>query len=105
MIQRLGQFLREVMTPKPDTISFGRFMSLLITIFVLGWDTSYIFFAWQMNHHLPAGFPPLDLLPSAGTLLSQGGFMTVFYGVTRTGDILTQSRDHEEAHDHHEPHN
>lgn len=97
MIQRLGQFLREVLTPKSDTVSFGRFMSLVITTFVLGWDTSYIFYAWHMNHHLPAGFPPLDLLPSAATLLGQSGFMTVFYGVTRTGDILThEPRDHDD---------
>lgn len=104
MIQKLAQFIREVLTPKPETISFGRFMSLLITVSVLAWDTSYIVFAWRMNHHLPTGFPPLDLLPSAGTLLGQSGFMTLFYGVTRTGDVLTQPRDRDD-HEHHPPQN
>lgn len=82
------QFLKEVLTPKPDTVSFGRFMSLLISAFVLGWDTSYLVFAWSMNHHLAPGAVPLDLLPSSTTLLGQIAFMTAFYGVTRTGDVL-----------------
>lgn len=82
-------FLKELLTPKVDTISFGRFMSLLITVFVLGWDTSYIVFAWHINHHLPTGFPPVDVLPSGATLLAQGGFCTLFYAATKTGDVLT----------------
>lgn len=92
MIQKITQFICIVLTPKADTPSFGRFMSLVITVFVLGWDTAYIMFAWRMNHHLPAGMQPLDLLPSGGTLAAQIAFMTAFYGVTRSGDVLTSRK-------------
>jgi hypothetical protein len=80
------QFIRDLLNPT-GPVSFGRFMSLITTAFVLGWDSSYIVYAWHLNHHLPAGFAPVDVLPNAGTLLAQGGFMTLFYGVTKYGDI------------------
>lgn len=92
MIEKFAKLMREVLTPKSETISFGRFMSLLLSVFVLGWDTSYMVFAWRMNHHLPPGMAPFPLLPDAITLAAQGGFMTLFYGVTRTGDVLTAKK-------------
>lgn len=62
-------------------------MSLLLSVFVLGWDTGALVFAWHFNYHLPTGMGMVDLLPSSGTLLAQGGFCTLFYGVTKYGDV------------------
>lgn len=86
MMQNLKNFLLSLLDPK-GTISFGRFTSLLITAFVLGWDTSYMVFAWTFNRHLPAGLAVLPLFPDAITVGAQIGFMTVFYGVTKYGDV------------------
>lgn len=69
------------------TYSFGRFMSLLTAVFVLGWDTASLVFAWQYNHHLGPGLTFVDLLPSPGTLVAQGAFMTLFYATTKYGDL------------------
>jgi len=82
----LKDFLQKLLSSDPG-YSFGRFMSLVISAFVLGWDTSYVIEAWRWNHHLPPGVSPVDFLPGAGTLLAQGGFMTLFYGVTKYGDL------------------
>jgi hypothetical protein len=86
MIQTLQKFIRALLDPR-GVVSFGRFTALLITCFVLGWDTSYLVFAWMFNHHLPAGAAVLSLFPDVTTIGAQIGFMTVFYGVTKYGDI------------------
>jgi hypothetical protein len=86
MIAKLQKFILALLDPK-GVVSFGRFTALLITCFVLGWDTSYLVFAWKFNHHLPAGAPLLSLFPDAITMGAQIAFMTVFYGVTKYGDI------------------
>jgi len=82
----LTEFVQSLLSNSPG-ISFGRFMSLVITAFVLGWDTSYVVLAWKWNHHLPPGVAPVDFLPSPGTLAAQGLFMTIFYGTTKYGDL------------------
>ena len=86
MIANLQKFIVALLNPK-GVISFGRFTSLLITMFVLGWDTSYLVFAWRFNRHLPAGAGILSLFPDVATVGAQIGLMTVFYGVTKYGDI------------------
>lgn len=70
------------------TYSFGRFMSLVITAFVLGWDTSYIVYAWHWNHHLSANLSPVPVLPEAGTLAAQGIFCLLFYGSTKVSEKI-----------------
>lgn len=82
----LKDFIQGVLSSNA-TYSFGRFMSMVISAFVLGWDTAYIVIAYKWNHHLPVGVAPVDFLPSAGMLIAQGGFMTLFYSVTKYGDI------------------
>lgn len=57
------------------SISFGRCITLLIVVCVLTWDTAYVFYA--MKFHLT------PVLPEAGALLSQLGFMTAFYGMNK----------------------
>jgi hypothetical protein len=57
------------------SISFGRCITLLIVVCVLTWDSAYVFYA--MRFHL------MPVLPEAGTLLSQVGFMTAFYGINK----------------------
>lgn len=57
------------------SISFGRCITLLIVVCVLTWDSAYVFYA--MKFHL------IPVLPEAGTLLSQVGFMTAFYGINK----------------------
>jgi hypothetical protein len=66
--------------------SFGRVMSLLISVFVMGWDTSNLVFAWSMNSkHIP-GVTLISLLPDAGTLTAQGIFMMLFYSATKLSE-------------------
>jgi hypothetical protein len=96
MIAKLQKFILSLLDPK-GVVSFGRFTALLITCFVLGWDTSYLVFAWKFNHHLPAGAAVLSLFPDATTIAAQIGFMTVFYGVTKYGDITLAKADTETA--------
>lgn len=86
MMEKLQKFILSLLDPA-GKVSFGRFMAMLITCFVLGWDTSYMVFAWKFNHHLPPGASVLSLFPDALTIGAQVGFMTVFYGVTKYGDI------------------
>lgn len=90
MFAKLQRFILALLDPK-GIVSFGRFSALLITCFVLGWDTSYLVFAWKFNHHLAAGGAVLSLFPDALTTAAQIGFMTVFYGVTKYGDIRATS--------------
>lgn len=70
-------------------ISFGRFASFITLIFCLGWDSSFICFS--MRHldftHMSIG----DILPSGTALLAQAGFCTVFFGLTKAKDVLTQN--------------
>jgi hypothetical protein len=86
MMQKLQNFILSLLDPK-GAVSFGRFTALLITLFVLGWDTSYLVFAWKFNRHLTAGASVLSLFPDTLTIGAQIGFMTVFYGVTKYGDL------------------
>jgi hypothetical protein len=86
----LKEFIQGLLSNQPG-YSFGRFMSLLISAFVLGWDTSYIMIAYQWNHHLPPGVAPVGFLPDGLTLSAQIAFMTAFYGVTKYGDIRNGS--------------
>lgn len=79
-------FLISLLDPKGQ-ISFGRTAALLTLVFCLGWDTSSLVFAWGFNHHLPAGMNPLPLLPDASTLIGQGSFAGLFFGITKAGDM------------------
>lgn len=92
MIAKLQKFIVALLDPR-GVISFGRFTSLLITCFVLGWDTSYLVFAWKFDRHLPDGVGILSLFPDATTIAAQIGFMTVFYGVTKYGDLKLANGD------------
>jgi hypothetical protein len=64
----MKQFLKDLFNPA-GPVSFGRFMSLCISAFVLGWDTSFV----VHTHQLPPGTE----------LILQGGFMATFYGITK----------------------
>lgn len=76
----------------PETkYSFGRWMSLICTAFVLLWDTTHVVFMCHFNYHLPPGVGVQPILPDATVLLAQGGFMTLFYGVTKLSDVSTQN--------------
>jgi hypothetical protein len=92
MITKLQNFVLSLLDPK-GAVSFGRFTALLITMFVLGWDTSYLVFAWKFNRHLAAGAGLLSLFPDASTMGAQVVLMTVFYGVTKYGDITLARSD------------
>jgi hypothetical protein len=76
------KFLRECLSEDDDKGSIGRLLTVLIVVFVLGWDTSNIVFAWRFNMAHFQG-PILPLLPDAGTLIAQGGFMVLFYTVNK----------------------
>jgi hypothetical protein len=89
LIASFKRLIQSVLNPKA-AYSFGRFMALWMTAFVIGWDTANLVFAWRMNHIIAAqrlATPLLSLLPDAGVMLAQGGFCTLFYGVTKYGDI------------------
>lgn len=86
MMLKLQKFILALLNPN-GVVSFGRFTALLITVFVLGWDTSYLVFAWKINRSLPNGALMLSLFPDAVTIGAQIGLMTVFYGITKYGDI------------------
>lgn len=79
-------FFRELLDSS-KTLSFGRFMALLMVVFCLGWDTSNLVFAWRANMHLPPGLPPFPLLPDPLILAAQAGFGATFYGITKYGDF------------------
>jgi hypothetical protein len=64
----MKNFFKQLFNPA-GTVSFGRVMSLLLSAFVLGWDTSYV----KHTHQLPPG----------SELLLQAGFMASFYGITK----------------------
>jgi len=66
------QFLKDLLNPS-GPISFGRFMALIMTFFVLGWDTS---FTWHSH-----------LLPPGSELLLQAGFCATFYGITKAVEL------------------
>jgi hypothetical protein len=96
-LQSLGErgmnFFQGVLSNSPS-YSFGRFMSLVIACFCLGWDTSALIFAWKVNSfalhsHMIPGFNFLDLLPSGTALITQVGFMGAFYGATKYSDVKT----------------
>jgi hypothetical protein len=99
---KLGEFITGALSESSQTgrgcVSAGRVFTLLILIFVLGWDTSYVVEAWRWNHALlalrsaPAGLAPVPLLPDAATLLAQIGFMTVFYTVNKTAGAYSDVR-------------
>jgi hypothetical protein len=80
-------FIRELLDPTKN-LSFGRFMALVITAFVLGWDTSHLVFAWRFNLHLSPGMQPLSLFADPLIYAAQGAFCALFYSVTKTGDVL-----------------
>ena len=80
-------FMQDLLS-NSSNYSFGRFMSLVLSVFVLGWDTAALVFAWKINLlHLP-GVTFVSLLPDPFTLGAQGIFVLLFYGTTKTGDIL-----------------
>jgi len=81
----MWQFILTALEPETN-ISFGRTISLLVTLFVLGWDTAHLIFAWHFNYHLLPGAGVISILPDAGVLAAQAGFMTVFYGVAKYGE-------------------
>jgi hypothetical protein len=98
---KFGEFLTSALSESSQTgrgcVSAGRVFTLLILIFVLGWDSSYVVEAWRWNHALlalrsaPAGLAPVPLLPDGATLLAQIGFMTVFYTVNKTAGAYTDT--------------
>ncbi len=65
-------FILSLLNPQ-GTVSFGRFMSFVITAFVLGWDTSIV-----VHSHV---------LPTVSDLGGQIAFMSAFYGITKYGDL------------------
>lgn len=106
---KLPEFLTNALSESSQTgrgqISSGRIFTLMIVLFVLGWDTSYVVHAWQFNHALlalravPPGLMPLPLLPDAATLIAQAGFMTTFYAINKTTGAYVDARDaHPEEH-------
>lgn len=78
-------FVKSCLSERDGTVSFGRCISLLIVAVVLTWDTAYIVFA--MRHY--GGQPVLNILPDSGMLAAQGIFMTLFYGVNKVNQMLT----------------
>jgi hypothetical protein len=74
------------------SVSFGRFMSVVLTAFVLGWNTAHLVFAWRFNYHLAPGQAPFPLLPDASTLIAQGGFVTLFYGISKAGGCYVETK-------------
>ena len=64
--------------------SFARTWTAIITSFVLGWDSAYMFLVWQWNsHHLAVGQAPMAFLPDATTLAAQAGLIGVLYGANK----------------------
>lgn len=80
-------FFREILDPT-KSLSFGRFMAMVMTAFVLGWDTANLVFAWRFNMHLPAGMAPLPLFADPLVYAAQVAFAGFFYTVTKTGDVM-----------------
>jgi hypothetical protein len=66
------QFFKDLLNPS-GPVSFGRFMALTMTAFVLGWDTAIL----VHNHALVPG----------AELLLQAGFCVTFYGVTKAVEL------------------
>lgn len=66
------------MFSEEGTVSFSRVITLIIVVFVLGWDTSYAVHTKQ--------------LPPSAELLGQIGFMSVFY-VANKGAAVLSSKD------------
>jgi hypothetical protein len=68
----LIQFIKDLLNPN-GPVSFGRFMALIMTTFVLGWDTAIL----VHNHTLVPGTE----------LMLQAGFCVTFYGVTKAVEL------------------
>lgn len=80
-------------------ISMGRLLTIPLVAAVVAWDSCYIFMAWTWNRALlslhtavPAGLTQLSLLPDASTLVTQGGFMTLFYAAAKWAGAYTDSK-------------
>ena len=82
----MKNFIASLLSPT-GTVSFGRFMALVMIAFCLGWDTSNLVFAWRANLHLVPGMVPFPLLPDPVILAAQSGFGLAFYATTKYGDI------------------
>ncbi len=68
----MKQFIKDLLNPA-GPVSFGRFMAMVMTSFVLGWDTSFT----VHSHTLPAG----------AELILQAGFCATFYGITKAVEL------------------
>lgn len=68
----MKQFIKDLLNPS-GPVSFGRFMALVMTAFVLGWDTALL----VHNHALPPG----------AELLLQAAFAATFYSITKAVEL------------------
>ena len=82
-------FIQELLSNSP-VYSFGRFMALVMTVFVLGWITGNFVFCWRWNM-LHATQTPMSLFPDPLLLGALGTFALLFYGTTKIGDAVIKT--------------
>ena len=80
----ISDFVTKCLSSSGD-ISFGRTASALTLMFCLGWDSAFVWFS--MKHLDLAHMTIHDVLPSAGALIAQAGFCTIFYGVNKASAL------------------
>lgn len=83
---KIHEYLKAVFSSNGG-ISFGRMASGLALLFVLAWDTIFLFFAMhKMNFqymHIS------DVLPPAAALAAQAAFCITFYSVNKIVNSTT----------------
>lgn len=85
MTEKLKRFILSMLDPA-GSVSFGRLMSAFMAAFVVGWDLSGTWMAWQLNH-LPGNH--LSLYPDATVVAAQAALIGTFYGITKYGDVAS----------------
>lgn len=70
-----------------DEVSFGRTMSGIAFLFIIGWDTFFVVYAsvhcdlTKMNIH--------DILPTSEQLIGQVKFCAACYGINKVTEVIT----------------
>lgn len=96
--EMIKDFLMESSQVGRGCASISRLLTLIIVIFVLGWDSCYVLFAWKWNHALlaagtlPPGLTVLPFVPDGATMLAQAAFMTTFYAVNKSASAWIDGR-------------
>ena len=96
--EMMKDFLMETSQVGRGCASISRFLTLIIVVFVMGWDSCYVFFAWHWNHTLlalpalPAGLTLMPFVPDGATMVAQASFMTVFYATNKFASAYVDGR-------------